>query len=54
LNGRPMLLRARKDMREVRKTIIQRGTLGVMAALLVVLSLAWTSPQQQTEPAARQ
>jgi len=52
LNGRPMLLRARKDMREVRKTIIQRGTLGVMAALLVVLSLAWTSPQQQTEPVA--
>ena len=36
----------------MRKTIFRRGALGVLAALLLVLSLAWTSPQQQTEPAA--
>lgn len=39
-------------MLRVRRHHFKRGALGVLAALLLILSLAWTSPQQQTEPEA--
>jgi predicted MPP superfamily phosphohydrolase len=39
-------------MRKERETSFKRGARGLLAALLLVLSLAWSSPRQQTEPAA--